>query len=295
MSRKLLSALVLGLVLINAAAAQADGDIYVGGPWGTKITSLPYEIKTPGSYYLGGNLSFFGAGDGITIAAGVNHVTLDLMGFTINGNGYPNWGIVLNGSKNVEIRNGTVTGWGFGIVEEGYNGRLHRIINVRVVGNSRGIFLRGQGHMVKGCEVTATEGNTAIDLNPAVGTVVSGCTVKLENGYGINSTGGGIFNDNVVIGTGAISPRYGIYAQGTGTLIKGNQVSGCKTGIFGSSGKSVIGNTVDTASLTTGFSLTDEYSTLLDQNTVLGPGTPYNPSNFSNAARRNNYPEASSP
>jgi hypothetical protein len=211
------------------------------------------------------------------------------MGFTINGNGNPNWGIFLNDSKNVEIRNGTVTGWGFGIVEEGYNGRLHRILNVRVVGNSSGIFLRGKGHLVKGCEVTATGGNTALDLNPAVGTVVSGCTVKLENGYGINSTGGGIFNDNVVIGTGAISPRYGIYAQGTGTLIKGNKVSGCAYGIYSTQlGVNVIGNTVDAASSAFGIGIFDDYSNLLDQNTVTGAGTHYNPSTWSNAAVRNN-------
>jgi hypothetical protein len=283
MKSKLLPVIVLGLLLLSAAAAQADGDIYVGGPWGTKITSLPYEIKTPGSYYLGGNLSYAGSGDGITVAVGVNHVTLDLMGFTINGSGSGRYGIYLNGSKNVEIRNGTVTGWVNGIFEKSSSGMLHRIINVRAVGNGLAIQLSGLGHLVKGCEATATQ--LYLGILVGVGTV-SGCTVKIVDTGGIG--GGGIISGNVVMGTGTADLLVGIYSANIGTLIKGNQVSGCKTGIFGSSGKSVIGNTVDTASLTTGVSLIDESSTLLDQNTVTGAGTHYNPSSFSHAAVRNN-------
>jgi len=286
MPRKLLPALVLGLVLFSAAGALADGDIYVGGPWGTRIDRLPYTIIAPGSYYLGGNLSLAGGGHGITVAQGVNHVTLDLMGFIINGSG-TNWGIFLNDSKNVEIRNGTVTGWGTGIVEEGYSGKLHRILNVRVVGNSSGIYLRGHGHLVKGCEVTATGSSSSID---AWDVTVSGCTVKLVDGYGINTLRG-IISDNVVLGTGAGSPRYGIYVQAYGqvTLIKGNKVSGCAYGIYDGAGGglNVIGNTVDAASGTTGFYLADDYSNLLDQNTVTGAGTHYNPT--PKVPKRSNY------
>jgi hypothetical protein len=276
MPRKLLPALVLVLVLFSAVAVLADGDIYVGGPWGTRIVSLPYTITTPGAYYLGSNLTYPGTGDGIIVAAGVNHVTLDLMGFTLSGSGSGRYGIYLNGSKNVEIRNGTVIGWLLGIHEERGIGKLHRILNVRAVGNSVGIFLTGMGHLVKGCHVTAIGTNGAIWIK---GTV-SGCTVELENGSGITSTAGSIFNDNVVTSTGTFG--YGIWAQGPGTLIKGNKVSGCAYGIIcGSTGApgtgvNVIGNTVNAANSATGIFLADDYSNLLDQNTVTGAGTHYN-------------------
>ena len=47
----------------------------------TPISSLPYTISQPGSYYLTGNLD--GSSGGIDII--VDNVTLDLMGFTIDG------------------------------------------------------------------------------------------------------------------------------------------------------------------------------------------------------------------
>lgn len=285
MKRKLLPVIVLGLVLLSAAAALADGDIYVGGPWGTKITSLPYEIKTPGAYYLGGNLSKTGGGDGITITAGVNHVTLDLMGFTLNGSGSGHYGIYLNGSKNVENRNGTVTGWGTGIIENSNSGILHRIINVRAVGNSTGIHLYGGCHLVKGCEATATDVQYAIRI--AFVSRVSGCKVKFVDGYGIKVSGG-IVSDNVVLSTGTGSNRYGISA-GNETLIKGNKVSGCTTGIFViAQGLNVIGNAVDAAAGTTGINLYDVSSNLEDQNTVTGAGTRYN-ADYVNVKRRSYY------
>jgi hypothetical protein len=283
MRRKLLSVIVLGLVLLSAAAALAAGDIYVGGPWGTKITSLPCEIKTSGSYYLGGHLSYAGPSHGITISS--NDVTLDLMGFSLNytGTGSPH-GIYMNGRTNVEIRNGTVSGWSYGIFEYG-SGLAHRIINVRAVGNTTGIWLYGTGHLVTGCEATSTGPNISIFI--AGGGVVTGCTTRLANGHGININYG-IASGNVVIGSS--NAGYGIEPLGEGSVVRGNEVSGCATGIdlpLFTSGI-IIGNTVNTANDTTGISLTDVSSNVLDQNTVLGAGTRYSPSTFSHAAVRNN-------
>ncbi len=290
MKRIPLRVLVLFLVLLSAVPALADGDIYVGGPWGTKITSMPYEIKTSGAYYLGGNLTYAGGGNGITVNAGVNHVTLDLMGFTLNGSGSGKYGIALSANINVEIRNGTVTGWSTGISDSmaGMSQSIIRIINVRVVGNA-GIKVSGMAFLVKGCEVTATGSNDAIVLNGP--STVSGCRVKFVDGLGIH-TGEGMVIDNVVTGTGTGSPRYGVFtdSEATATLIKGNKVSGCAYGIYGAgSGLNVIGNTVDAAIGTTGIYLYfDDYSNLLDQNTVTGAGTHYNAA-YIKVYQRSNY------
>jgi hypothetical protein len=51
----------------------------------TPISSLPYKITAPGSYYLTANLTATGNGAGITISA--NNVTLDLNGFALIGGG----------------------------------------------------------------------------------------------------------------------------------------------------------------------------------------------------------------
>ncbi len=60
----------------------ADGELYVVAgvvpPVGTKITSVPYTISTPGFYFLAGNLTYSGSSNAITIS--VDDVTLDLMG-----------------------------------------------------------------------------------------------------------------------------------------------------------------------------------------------------------------------
>jgi hypothetical protein len=275
---------MLGFVL-SSTAALADGDIYVGSPWGTRITSIPYLISAPGSYYLGSNLTYTGSGDGIIV--GADNVTIDLMGFALNGSGSGRYGISMYGRKNVEIRNGTTTGWTTGVREESlYSGSLHRIINVRAVGNTEGIVLEGRGHLVKGCEATATGVNLGIYIANNYGTV-SGCRVKNVDGDGIR-VGGGLVSDNVVIFTGTHAfHRYGINCTGAGVLIKGNKVSGCYYGVMGGSGLNVIGNTVDAASGTTGFYLLDDYSNLLDQNTVTGAGSHYTAT--TNVVKRNNY------
>ena len=131
MKRKLLLLAVVGAVLLSSAPLWADDGFYVvavGGGVGTKISSLPYTISTPGFYYLSKDLSTSGAG--ITVNA--SHVTIDLMGFSLVGTDKTNTGIYISGKTNVEVRNGTVRFFDKGIFEDSGNGANHRIINVRV-------------------------------------------------------------------------------------------------------------------------------------------------------------------
>jgi hypothetical protein len=192
----LLMALVVS-VMVTTAPALADGDFYgvaVGGGVGTKITNLPYEIITPGFYYLGGNLTAT-SGTGITVKS--DNVTLDLMGFCLSGNS-ANSGIYLNsgisGIKNVEIRNGTLCSWNTGIAALNPAGAKHRIINIRAEGNTNsGINLYGKGHIVKGCTLSD---------NPASGIRIEGGTISgnvADNcGTGITCAGEGIVIGNTL-------------------------------------------------------------------------------------------------
>jgi len=83
----------------------------------TPISSAPYVITAPGAYYLTTNL--VSAGHGIVVQA--PNVTLDLMGFTVSGDGDSgDYGIYLQGSaetplSGVAVCNGRVERFHFGL------------------------------------------------------------------------------------------------------------------------------------------------------------------------------------
>src|SRR5580698_5126890 len=70
-----------------------------------------FIISQPGSYYLATNVFGVSSQEGINISA--NNVTLDLNGFSVIGPSTADSGIIiLAGSSNSIVRNGTITGWG---------------------------------------------------------------------------------------------------------------------------------------------------------------------------------------
>ena len=161
MKRKYWLLLLVFAVLQNGSPVLADGDFYViagGSGVGTRITSVPYEIKNPGFYYLSGNLTYSGSTNAITVSA--DDVTLDLMGFSLTNSGAPGTtnGIHMSGRSNVEIRNGTVRGFYRGVCELG-GGNYHRAINVRATGNTKGIYWGGYHCLIKGCNASNNGGD----------------------------------------------------------------------------------------------------------------------------------------
>ena len=116
MKRLALVAMVLATVWSVGAASADDFYVIVGGGVGTKITRLPCIISNPGFYYLTGNLSYSDTG-GAGIAVGSNDVVIDLMGFRLKGPGPGSYGdsspvgIYSGHYNNVEVRNGTISGW----------------------------------------------------------------------------------------------------------------------------------------------------------------------------------------
>jgi hypothetical protein len=275
MKRLLLLALV-GTVLLCASTVSGDDGFYViaaGCPSvGTKITSLPYAINTPGYYYLTGNLSYSG-GDAITVTC--DNVTIDLMGFRLAGPSNNNYvGVFINGGNNVEVRNGTLAGWYEGVLNTA--GSRHRMINLRANGNTYAFYLNGDDHLVQGC--TAIQGSfgtgTGIILNSTG--KVSGCTVMNFGTYGIFINSGGTATGNVVLNCADT----GIYAYSGTALISYNQVSGCRYGIAaGNAGGSIIGNVVITPTGQSGIGILPSVNVatpnVLDQNTVSGADTHY--------------------
>ena len=145
----------------------------------TPISSAPFTITNPGSYYLTANINV-SSGNAITIAT--NGVTLDLNGFTISSTEASPTGtgiliglamtdiIILNGhiKGGVTYGGGVYSGSGFanGIEESG-----SAPLNVRVTGVT-----------VSGCM------DDGIAIGSINSTVVESCTVLTVGGYGIEAS-----------------------------------------------------------------------------------------------------------
>jgi hypothetical protein len=217
----------------------------------TPISSAPFTITQPGSYYLTTNVT---VSSGYAIAITANNVSLDLNGFTIASTAPVASGdtaILLSGSRtNIAIRNGHISsgvtnngtgvyggsGFGYGVAFSGFP------YNVRVLGLSvsgcqyHGIYLGYNSTVVESCVVntvgaygiqaqtvsdsTANDcGTTAISANTANNCVgsVSGngsgvyATAAANNCYG-NSDGNG-YGLNVL---GNAQNCYGTSSGGTG-------------------------------------------------------------------------------
>jgi parallel beta-helix repeat protein len=185
-------------LLMSAPPVWAQDGFYViagGGSVGTKITSVPYTISAPGFYYLSGNLTYSGSTNAITVNA--DDVTLDLMGFSLTNSGPKGstYGVNLTGRTNVEIRNGTVRNFNFGVYDglvNSTNGK-HCAINVRAYGNTLGITLAGINNLIKGCNAS---NNTTTGIYLQSG-LISDC-VASNNVYGIKVLGPANVLGNIV-------------------------------------------------------------------------------------------------
>jgi hypothetical protein len=230
----------------------------------TPISSAPFTISVPGSYYLTTNLNVTG-GDAITIT--VSGVTLDLSGFTISstaasavGNGI----LLTNALSDILIFNGHIRGGvtnnGSGVYNgPGFNNGIAyassipvntRVSNVSVSGcKAYGILIeRGDSQVVESCTVrtvglqginaSTIRSSSAIDCGGygIVGDQVSDCRGEASGGgsgvSGIvvqNSYGSSIGSGSGLI-AGTAQNCYGQSNTGIGL-----QVSYTATGCAGSS------------------------------------------------------------
>ncbi len=200
--------------------------------------SFPIAIIQPGSYFLTRDLTGVSGADGITVNTS-GDVSLDLGGFSLRGAADSGQGINVIGVGNLEIGNGTVAAWPYGGIRV-LAGEGVRIHDIAVAGNG-GIGLNlVVPALVEDCRISNHSNN---GINMKAGTV-SGCV--LSNNYiGINTTGGALLTGNNVAGsqyygiaTGAnggntirdnsvvgVGSSAGIYADGPGNLVEGNNVS----------------------------------------------------------------------
>jgi parallel beta-helix repeat protein len=257
------------MMVLIAGAACAQGTLTPPGAPGptmktleqveprTPISSLPYTISEPGSYYLTTNLTGGFRQDGITVNA--DDVTIDLNGFTLTG-----WGVAAGHGiyqastrRNLRVHNGKVVQWGGG---EGVyaSGKNNQLDHIQAATNRQGIhagtgstisdcsaykntgdgIVGGTGSTISGCTVRQ---NTLNGIYAGAGSTISGCTAYKNTGHGINAESGSTISgctayNNTLDGVNALS---------------GCTISGCTAsfntgdGIQVSGDSQLTGNTCD--------------------------------------------------
>ena len=211
----------------------------------TPISSAPFTISQPGSYYLTTNLVGVSGQNGIAISSG--NVTLDLNGFTLLGVSSSLRGVYVSGSfTNITVRNGTVSGWGSHGVDGYSTGSPRNLVFERLSvsanggsgiltekasvvrdclsfkNNDYGIF--SAGALVSGC-VARENGNAGILANSGT---VSGCFAQNNGASGIyvNLPGSQIIG-NTCIGNNSFNnaAQAGIYINDSNNRVEGNHVT----------------------------------------------------------------------
>lgn len=232
---------VTAIMVVVFSAFPAAADFYVigtGGNVGTKITSVPYTISSPGLYCLAKNLAYSPtSGNAITVAA--SDVTLDLMGFSLTGPGKTSGGskgIYINsGFNSVEIRNGSVSSFGSDGIS-GTNNEGTRLIGLRVMDNGgSGVNFDGDNQLVMGCLLL----NNAVYGATINNGLMKGNQASFNGGRGLIAASGVTISGNVCHSNGGT----GIYAYSGSSLLDNTTMHNNGYGIYAYDGSTVMRNT----------------------------------------------------
>jgi len=206
------------MIIIPRSAALAQGSLTPpGAPAptfktldevrpGTPISSLPFSITNPGVYFVSKPLT--STSGGITINS--SDVSLDLMGFTLDGGGSSSSGVEINHVNRAVVRNGTVRNFslaGVYVVSPATNALIEDI-TLQGCTNGAGIELDGTASTVQRCR--AYQNKVGIYVLGGHNHVIDSCQAvgNTQNGFLITGT------NNLVIrnlAANAPSSDYGIY------------------------------------------------------------------------------------
>jgi parallel beta-helix repeat protein len=231
----------LALLCLLPASLLAQGPLAPPGPPAplfktlqqveprTPISSLPFLISQPGSYYLTTNLTGAAGQNGITITA--PDVTLDLMGFELRGVGGSLSGIFMNPATSPHVLNGSIVSWGQDGIN-GTNGGGGTIELLRVSANGRYGISFNSGSQIHKCIVFAN-GNVGLYLSNDI--EVDDCVASGNGTHGIQAGTGSTIRRCLAVGNAG--------AGITGSGIDGLNIVECNTA-FNGSGIATLGQTI---------------------------------------------------
>ena len=217
------------------------------------ITNVPYTITQPGSYYVTTNLVT--TGHGIIIRA--SRVTVDLMGFSLNGDrNASEYGIWLDGATNgavydVVVRGGSVSAFEIGVRLEYARGCKVEGMVISSNANS-GVSLWGgsgvcNGNMITGCTIRDNTYGVAGDGTSGAcdGNTIAGCVIidnagkNVQFGVGSGTCNGNTVRDCAIIDAGG----EGVYLKAdAGGTCNGNMLRDCLICGGGYQGVSIVGS-----------------------------------------------------
>jgi hypothetical protein len=180
---------LIGMVATGVRGGPLDPSSPPAPTDSVKLPGTPISgqttISAPGHYYLTRDITVAGAQTAIAIAA--DDVSLDLGGFTIDGNDTAgSFGVLLTGARNdVVITNGTIKDFQIGL--DGANDTRVTVDHVRAVSNVRGLQVGNFGTISHCVASGNTESGIYLPLLTA-STTVSECTIT-GNAAGIGIDG----------------------------------------------------------------------------------------------------------
>src|SRR5579883_3089423 len=201
----------------------------------TPISSLPFLITTPGSYYLTTNVTGTSGNNGIVITT--NDVHLDLNGFTLFGVTGSGTGILVNNSyTNITICNGTVKLWnGSGVDAYSYgyprNVLLERLTVSDCLGS--GVLAEAQA-IVRDC-LSLNNGNHGFLSD---GAMFINCVARNNAIYGFSLT-----HSTLHSCMASFNGQYGIYADDT-TVMDCDVLNNTNSGVFVGNSCHIVNNRI---------------------------------------------------
>ena len=193
------------LWLLSAVTAQAQ----------TAITSVPFTIKTAGTYILTTDLVYSGRAKAIIVQTA--NVTIDLQGFTLSCTDdiSPTIGVYVHNVSDVTVKNGVINGFRTGVdIDSPSSENLQNVAEI-----------------VQDLQISAPQYGIII-INPTICLVQRNTITGGTNGAGIaltQSIGGNRVSYNQVTGA-----QYGFQTDGYCYLLE-NLASGCLDGFFAAS------------------------------------------------------------
>ena len=229
----------------------------------TPISSAPYTISSPGSYYLTTNLVGTSGNNGITISS--SHVVLDMEGFALTGVPGSLSGIPIGATcTNVTVRNGSISGWGGAGVNSAGQGVL--LEQLHASGNTSYGLATASGSIVD----CTTVYNGYIGIS-ALNSTVRGCLSVNNSSYGIWACYSSVYNCEVQYN--AASGIFAEYATVSDCHVSYNVMSGIYAELPGCQ---IIGNASysDNTSASTSHAgiFVDDASNRIEANHVVGSG-----------------------
>jgi len=233
------------------------------------ISSLPFTINQSGSYYLTQNLTATAGSGNRGINVNADKVTIDLMGFALEGNAVVDHGIYLFGKSGVVIKNGIISRFGLaGIFNSSTLGNNNIVTDVQVLGNGSlgssftfsGIYLNGISNRVDRCIVKDSGGygifvgansivkDSSVDGSGGAAGIRSGSSSSLSHNTAYNNEGAGIYAEdgsNLSYNTASYNKGdYGIYGGVGANLSYNNARFNQGWGIYAFTSNNIIGNTI---------------------------------------------------